>query len=277
MLKFLQHLFFTCAMITMNNRFEMALILRDTRVWLPPIIILAASLAIFVMNGNSDLFLMTNSPHTFPGDRFWLYATVIGDSALLLVVLLPFVGRQPRILWHILIAAIFATVMVQLLKNGLGLPRPLSVLGDRVHVIGPELSRKSFPSGHSAAVFTLVSVFWLRSVTLFLTIPATLLAIIVAYSRLAVGAHWPLDIAGGMLIGWLAGVSAEFLGVKWDWGMSRKGQIFILIILFMAFLWVMLRSDPGHSPTQFMQYAIAISSLLASLPGIKLLLLTKEK
>lgn len=249
---------------------------KDARVWLLPMILVAESLIIIGINGNSVLFTMANSPQAFPGDSFWLHVTVLGDSAILLTLLLPFVSRQPRLLWHIILAALLATIVVQLLKAGLGLPRPLSVLGsDLVHVIGPELSRKSFPSGHTAAIFTVLSVFWLRAMPITFTLPATLLAVLVAYSRMKVGAHWPLDVAGGMMIGWLAGVCGDRLGFRWQWGLSKNGQITVLAILFVAFLWVIIRTDTGHVATRIMQYSIAILSLLASLPGIKILLSRK--
>lgn len=250
---------------------------KDARIWLLPMILMAESLIILGINGNGVLFSMANSPQEFPGDLFWLHVTVLGDSAILLTLLLPFVGRQPRLLWHIIIAAVLATIVVQLLKAGLGLPRPLSVLGpDLVHVIGPELSRKSFPSGHTAAIFTLLSVLWLRAMPLTITLPVTLLAILAAYSRMVVGAHWPLDVAGGMMVGWLAGVCGDHLGMKWQWGISKNGQLTVLAILLIAFMWVIVRTDIGHSATQLMQYGLAILCLLAALPGIKILLSNKN-
>jgi len=250
---------------------------KDARVWLLPMILVAESLIVIGINGNGALFSMANSPHAFPGDSFWLHVTVLGDSAILLALLLVFVGKQPRLLWHIIIAAILATIVVQLLKAGLGLPRPFSVLGpDQVHVIGPELSRKSFPSGHTAAIFTVLSVLWLRAMPITLMLPVTLLAILVAYSRMVVGAHWPLDVAGGMMVGWLAGVCGDYLGFKWQWGTTKNGQLTVAALLFIAFIWVMVRPDNGHSPTHLMQYSLVILSLLVSLPGIKVLLSNKN-
>lgn len=250
---------------------------KDARVWLLPMILVAESLIILGINGNGVLFAMANEPQPFPGDNFWLHVTVLGDSAILLVLMLPFVAKQPRLLWHIIIAAVIGTVVVQSLKIGLGLPRPLSVLGpELVHVIGPELTKRSFPSGHTTAIFTVLSLIWLRSMPVTIAVPATILAVLVAYSRLAVGAHWPLDVAGGMMVGWLAGVAADRLGFKWQWGMSKNGQLTVSAILFIAFIWVVVRTDTGHSATQLMQYGIAIICLLAALPGIKILLKNKN-
>jgi undecaprenyl-diphosphatase len=57
----------------------------------------------------------------------------------------------------------------------------------------------SFPSGHTATAFagaTLLSAFVPRAAPAFY-----LLAAAIAYSRLYVGVHFPLDVVGGVVIG----------------------------------------------------------------------------
>jgi undecaprenyl-diphosphatase len=57
----------------------------------------------------------------------------------------------------------------------------------------------SFPSGHTATSFagaTALSLVYPRGTPAFL-----LLAAAIAYSRLYVGVHFPLDVAGGVVIG----------------------------------------------------------------------------
>jgi len=261
----------------MREKQEIVVPWKDARVWLLPTVIVAASLIVLGMNGNRVLFAMINTSEPILGDSFWLHITVLGDSAILLVLLLPFVGKNPRLLWHMAVATILATIVVLLLKNGLAMPRPLSVLGpDSVYVIGPELSKKSFPSGHTAAAFTILSVLWLRGMTITLTLSATILVVLIGYSRMVVGAHWPLDVAGGALFGWLAGVAADRLAFKWQWGLTKTGQLTVAILLVVAFFWVILRPGTSQGSTMLMQYSIAIISLLASLPGIRLLLSNKN-
>ena len=76
----------------------------------------------------------------------------------------------------------------------------------------------SFPSGHSANTFalaTVVSVFYRRRGWL-----AFLPASVVAYSRIYVGSHWPLDVLVSCFLG--AGLALSViagLGAAWrNWG-----------------------------------------------------------
>lgn len=277
MAEYLRRSYFTFVKTIMHEKPDTIVPWKDARVWLLPLVIVAETVIVLGINGNKFLFAIVNTSQPFLGDSFWLHITVLGDSAILLVLLLPFVGKNPRLLWHMVLAALLATIVVLLLKNGLGLPRPFSVLGsESVYVIGPELSKKSFPSGHTAAAFTILSVLWLRGVPITLTLSATILVVLIGYSRIVVGAHWPLDVAAGALFGWLAGVATDRLAFKWQWGLTKTGQLSVAILLVVAFFWVMLRPENSYSPTRLMQYSIAIISLLASLPGLRLLLSNKN-
>jgi undecaprenyl-diphosphatase len=57
----------------------------------------------------------------------------------------------------------------------------------------------SFPSGHSATSFACATV--LGALVPRLRLPALVLAAAVAYSRLYVGVHYPLDVLAGALLG----------------------------------------------------------------------------
>jgi undecaprenyl-diphosphatase len=57
----------------------------------------------------------------------------------------------------------------------------------------------SFPSGHAATAFACATVlaWWDRR----LAVPAFVMAALIAWSRVYVGVHWPLDVLGGAALG----------------------------------------------------------------------------
>ena len=83
---------------------------------------------------------------------------------------------------------------------------------------------RSFPSGHAAnnmAVAMVLIYFYHRRGWLYLPI-----ALLIAYSRIYTGSHWPLDVLAGVIIGiiggWLAPHLLSFLWHKWGTKIAPK-------------------------------------------------------
>jgi undecaprenyl-diphosphatase len=75
----------------------------------------------------------------------------------------------------------------------------------------------SFPSGHATVAFACATV--LAWCVPRLAFPAFVLAGAIAWSRVYVGVHWPLDVLGGAIIGLAVGsVTLALVGRRWRFG-----------------------------------------------------------
>ncbi|MBN2416509.1 phosphatase PAP2 family protein [bacterium] len=116
------------------------------------------------------------------------------------LALLLFGGRRGRIaaLLAVVVLTLSDQVSSSLLKPLIGRVRPcFAVEGARLLI---RQSRSfSFPSSHAAnnaALALFFSVKYPRATWVFITI-----AVLVGYSRIYVGVHYPSDVAGGFLVG----------------------------------------------------------------------------
>ena len=104
----------------------------------------------------------------------------------------------------IFFAVLFSLLLTQFIKYGLGIPRPYFDWPPRPFF---QFTRgyNAFPSGHTIAVITaaLPLAFWAgkKKFSVFLALIVTAVCI----SRLWLGSHHPVDIAGGVFVGsWAA-------------------------------------------------------------------------
>ncbi len=136
----------------------------------------------------------------------WIYLTSFAQDA-------P--ERVAQLLWGVILGGLAASWI----KHHLPSPRPFLALGaEHLNVIGTPLSAGSMPSGHSAMAFAMLAVLSNEKrrldehgavggplATTFGLWFAGLLALAIALSRLAVGAHWPADTLVGGGIGLVLG------------------------------------------------------------------------
>jgi membrane-associated phospholipid phosphatase len=201
-------------------------------VWLVPLLVLAAFVAVLLGGLNQPLFLAFNRLGPLTSDAAWAHLTVLGDTMVALALCLPLWRRRPDLVWALAIGALLATAWVHGLKPVAQAPRPAALLGEQVHVIGPTYRRHSFPSGHTTTAFAVAGLIALglapRRARATGAPPdadgaqlspgvanaaawsalAVALAVLAALSRSVVGAHWPLDLLAGVFGGWVSAALA---------------------------------------------------------------------
>lgn len=174
--------------------------------------------------------------------------TQLGDALIFLSFLGIFIVYAPKI-WESLISGLLASLLFSsILKNIFAIPRPAAVFDNNSFVIvGKKLSGfNSCPSGHSITVFTVLTVLLFAFMSQKLKYKITGFALLVitgltiAFTRVGVGAHYPIDVITGSIIGYISGLAGIFISRKykiWDWVNNKKYYpIFILLLLACCFI-----------------------------------------
>ena len=129
------------------------------------------------------------------------FLTVIG--LILIFYLVLFRGKRGRIAILVLIFAAGASdaICAQIIKPLVGRLRPSHEFIEFINLLVPKGGKWSFPSNHAANSFafaTVLSYFFDHKKSVLFTT-----ASIIAFSRVYVGVHYPLDIIFGAIIGYI--------------------------------------------------------------------------
>ena len=137
--------------------------------------------------------------------------TLFGDGGvfwILVAVALLFFAKYRKTGFSMGMALILGLLVCNIfLKPQVARIRPynfqLQEYGREITLLVKGLNDYSFPSGHTIASFEACTVLMLHDKRL--GIPATVLAILIAFSRLYLYVHWPTDVLGGAVLGWALG------------------------------------------------------------------------
>ena len=92
------------------------------------------------------------------------------------------------------------------LKNLIARPRPCWI-DTSVELLIKVPKGYSFPSGHTSSSFSAAIVFF-AMLPWWIGIPSLLFAVLIAFSRLYLGAHYPSDVICGAILGIIFGIVA---------------------------------------------------------------------
>lgn len=135
-------------------------------------------------------------------DKLMIYITQLGGvifTVSLTLVMIAFGKSNMRYLGlEVLIALSTTTLVVHLIKKIVSRERPYNIL-ENINTFNLEMHDYSFPSGHTAASFSIATILYLNVPQLM--IPVMLLACLVGISRIYLAVHYPSDVAVGYVVG----------------------------------------------------------------------------
>ena len=134
---------------------------------------------------------------------------------LALALFLAALWRRPSILVLVAAADLAADGLAYVLRDAIGRARPPVVYPEPEALVRVP-HQAAFPSGHAATAFACATVIAWAAPRL--RIPAFVLAAGIAWSRVYVGVHWPLDVLGGAVLGAAVGAVLVFLARRWRFG-----------------------------------------------------------
>jgi len=152
-----------------------------------------------VINGDlSNVFFDVLMPFITRPTPFKLPLTLIG------IALLVWGGRKGRlVVISALLLLVVSNAASEMIKPAFQRPRPCVVLEAVRLLVGCSPGSFSFPSSHASNI-TAQALFFASSYRI-LAVPVMVVAAAVGYSRIYVGVHYPLDVAGGVLVGLACG------------------------------------------------------------------------
>ncbi|AAY80382.1 undecaprenyl-diphosphatase SepP [Sulfolobus acidocaldarius] len=184
--------------------------------WILLLLFLILSIYIKLIGGeqnigfNVELFKLINYNQIATLNGLMVFLSKYGREYVWIPVtaLLLIFKRTRKIGITLVISFVIAIVLGEVSKYVMAQLRPFNFVNP-TYLLEPKPTDYSYPSGHALIVST-------GAVTLLLTSPkwmwilGIIEAVLVSYSRVYVGVHWPLDV----IAGWLLGSWISFLSVQ---------------------------------------------------------------
>lgn len=159
------------------------------------------SLAIW---GSSALFLKLHTNLGSVADSVFRFVTELGSATFSIIVALFLIYLNRRAGLVASLGMILATVITHLIKFWINAPRPSVFFADSNPIKSIDgvqlLTEHSFPSGHTTAAFALATVLTFSTSDKRWSLFYFLMALLVGYSRIYLGQHFPADVFAGSLI-----------------------------------------------------------------------------
>jgi len=181
----------------------------------------------FLLLSQADtfLFIQINQSHIKSLDTLMILLAVYGRevvwtlTGVLLLIFGGSIGRKTVLIMAMAMLILFPIVSIA--KELVGRARP--IIPEDTFLIAPD-KKFAFPSGHativSAGAAVMLALYTNSNRKQIVSVGLAIEAALVCYSRIYVGGHYPLDVAGGILLG----VGVAFFFVAFSDNIERRDQ-----------------------------------------------------
>ncbi|AML54824.1 LssY C-terminal domain-containing protein [Coxiella burnetii] len=202
-------------------------------------------------NFNEPLFYFLQSTRLAHIDKFFALITMLGDAkvilgiSLLLIIALG-IKKHWRAAFHLVLVTVLSAAAVYLFKWLVFSPRPRGFL-----VLDHS---SSFPSGHaglSLAIFGFIGFLiaqqlpkkwrWIPYTT------ASILIVLISYSRLYLGAHWLQDVLGSLFLGFAILLSVIVSYRRYPSKPFRNLKWLVFLVVALVLPWAVMSKTKLHT------------------------------
>jgi membrane-associated phospholipid phosphatase len=240
------------------------------KAWLTLIVYASVSLlgaaVMLIGDLNSMVFATINhfAANNIP-DAVLQDVTMLGEGLWEMALLAPLLLLAPRVNVALLYAAPLSLIVTHVPKLLLRLPRPGSLpAGHPAHLIDAPVAMNTFPSGHAVIAGLVAAAIILGSESVrqrvWMALVVLTLTSLIACSRIAVGAHWPLDVLAGSAFGVAVGCFGVRLAERF-YRHSRPARLTVAMIYGLGA--IALAFSPAHHGSEAL-----LRDILVAIGGI---------
>ena len=147
-----------------------------------------------------------------PGlDKFMVTITSLGNMSIIWIafIIIFLSTKEYKTMGKVMVLGFILNLIIVnlLLKNIFARVRPFNIV-NHADLLIPTLKDGSFPSGHTSYAFTIFTIVLFMAKKKSLKVLTGILAVLIAFSRLYLYVHFPTDVIGGVIIGFILAILA---------------------------------------------------------------------
>lgn len=153
-----------------------------------------------------------NLPNYLNKPTYWI-TEGLAIYAIPVCILIPLIYKRFRLAWRFFLTVGGAGLVTEIFKHVIKEPRPMYLLHGHLHSRVAETGFNSFPSGHETVATAMALIVWMILPRKWRWVPI-LWILLVAFSRLYLGAHTPNDLVGAFAVGLISVCVVRLLPYK---------------------------------------------------------------